>query len=60
LLEVKQGEIIETFEGLKGEVVAVYTRTVVVDFSAMEEWSNLFEFPKQLVKLKDIKKSVKK
>jgi uncharacterized protein YkvS len=60
LLEVKQGEIIETFDGLKGEVVAVYNRTVVVDFSSIEEWSNLFEFPKQVVKLKDIKRSVKK
>jgi uncharacterized protein YkvS len=57
LLEVKPGEFIETFDGYKGEIVAVYTNTAVVDFSIMKDYTNHFEEPKQVVKLNNIKRA---
>ncbi|KZE68012.1 hypothetical protein AWM68_17730 [Fictibacillus phosphorivorans] len=57
MIKVTAGEIIETFGGLKGEVVAVYNNTVVADLSLMKDYRDYFEDPKQVIRKADIKKT---
>jgi uncharacterized protein YkvS len=57
-MEFKIGDIIETFDGLKGEITSVLTNTAVVDFSVTENYEEHFEDAKQVVRLNDIRQVV--
>jgi uncharacterized protein YkvS len=56
MMDVEIGDIIETSNGLVGEVTAKLTNTVIVDISAMENFNELeIEHEKQVVRYTDIK-----
>ncbi|MFD1359177.1 DUF2187 domain-containing protein [Fictibacillus halophilus] len=57
-MEFKIGDIIETFDGLKGEITSLLTNTAVVDFSVTENYEEHFEDAKQVVRLNDIRQVV--
>ncbi|MCM3717632.1 DUF2187 domain-containing protein [Fictibacillus phosphorivorans] len=57
-MEIKIGDIIETFDGLKGEIISLLTNTAVVDFSVTENYEEHFEDAKQVVRLNDIRQVV--
>ncbi|ANC78863.1 MAG: DUF2187 domain-containing protein [Bacillota bacterium] len=57
-MEFKIGDIIETFDGLKGEITSLLTNTAVVDFSVTENYSEHFEDAKQVVRLNDIRQII--
>ncbi|MFC7371430.1 DUF2187 family protein [Fictibacillus iocasae] len=57
-LGVKTGDTIVTTKGWKGVVTATLTNTVVVDFSSMENYEELFEHEKQVVRVADIKELI--
>ncbi|GGB41317.1 DUF2187 domain-containing protein [Fictibacillus barbaricus] len=57
-MEFKIGDIIETFDGLKGEITSLLTNTAVVDFSVTENYEKHFEDAKQVVRLNDIRQVV--
>jgi uncharacterized protein YkvS len=57
-MEFKIGDIIETFDGLKGEITSLLTNTAVVDFSVTENYEEHFEDAKQVVRLNNIRQVV--
>ncbi len=57
-MEFKIGDIIETNDGLKGEITSLLTNTAVVDFSLTEDYETHFEDAKQVVRLNNIKQVV--
>jgi uncharacterized protein YkvS len=57
-MEFKIGDIIETFDGLKGEITSLLNNTAVVDFSVTENYEEHFEDAKQVVRLNDIRQVV--
>ncbi|MBY6037246.1 DUF2187 domain-containing protein [Fictibacillus nanhaiensis] len=57
-MEYKIGDVIETFDGLKGEITSLLTNTAVVDFSLTENYEEHFEDSKQVVRLADIRQVV--
>ncbi|WNB92419.1 hypothetical protein [Bacillus sp. NEB1478] len=57
-MEFKIGDIIETNDGLKGEITSLLTNTAVVDFSLTEDFEIHFEDAKQVVRLNNIKQIV--
>jgi uncharacterized protein YkvS len=57
-MEFKIGDIIETFDGLKGEITSLLTNTAVVDFSATENYEEYFEDAKQVVRLNNIRQVI--
>ncbi|MDR7073415.1 hypothetical protein [Fictibacillus barbaricus] len=57
-MEFKIGDIIETNDGLKGEITSLLTNTAVVDFSLTEDYETHFEDAKQVVRLNNIKQIV--
>jgi uncharacterized protein YkvS len=57
-MEFKIGDIIETFDGLKGEITSLLTNTAVVDFSLTANFEEHFEDAKQVVRLNNIRQVV--
>lgn len=57
-MEYKIGDIIETVDGLKGEITSLLTNTAVVDFSVTENYEEHFEDAKQVVRLNNIRQVV--
>jgi uncharacterized protein YkvS len=54
-MEFKIGDVIETFDGLKGEITSLLTNTAIVDFSLTENYEEHFEDAKQVVRLNNIR-----